>query len=338
LNIECLRDVVPEALDYVVDILHAPKFFPWEMKSALALCKIDLANIADSPAITAMDAIHKASFRDGLGRGLVMPAHRLGSHSSNDCLEFVADKYAPANMAIAAVGVDADVLTKAIRSSFDIGKKDTETTSAVSPSPSKYHGGEIRMDNNSPLVHFCVAAEGAALNDKRMLPLAVLQKALGSGPSVKYSDHLTTILGAAATAATDNPFAVNAINVNYTDSGLIGFYGISHASDVRKVATACTGALKQIGSGLINEDDVQRGKNQLKSSLLFDLEDSINFVNDLGVQALMTGKYVEAEDIVASIDAITLDDVIAAASGIQESKFSMASVGKLHDTPFVDEL
>merc|ERR1719187_561497 len=148
---------------------------------------------------------------------------------------------------------------------------------------------------------------------------------------------MMTYINKAVGSVTNNPFALSAINVNYTDSGLIGLYGISHANDVRKITLSMMDVLASIGTNL-TADDVQKGKNQLKSSLLFDLEDSANLVADLGIQALMTGKVIEIEDVLAAIDAVTLEDVLEVASKIPDGKYTMASVGKLHDTPFIDEL
>ena len=55
-----------------------------------------------------------------------------------------------------------------------------------------YSGGEKRIDIASQLTHAAVVTEGASLGSKDLIPLAILQRIMGIGPSVKYSEHLAT--------------------------------------------------------------------------------------------------------------------------------------------------
>ena len=53
-----------------------------------------------------------------------------------------------------------------------------------------YHGGEKRIDMPSTLAHAAVVTEGASLGSKDLIPLCLLQRIMGTGPVVKYTDNV----------------------------------------------------------------------------------------------------------------------------------------------------
>lgn len=89
---------------------------------------------------------------------------------------------------------------------------------------SKYHGGEIRKERNSELSSVAVAVESAGLNkEKDALACAVLQRAVGCGPRVKWGSGISPLLNAVSSAGSADQFAISAFNASYSDSGLFGF-------------------------------------------------------------------------------------------------------------------
>lgn len=88
----------------------------------------------------------------------------------------------------------------------------------------KYHGGELRKERSSELSTVAVAVEAAGLNkEKDALAYAVLQRAMGTGPRVKWGSGVTPLQKAAAGTTNADEFALSAFNASYSDSGLFGF-------------------------------------------------------------------------------------------------------------------
>lgn len=88
----------------------------------------------------------------------------------------------------------------------------------------KYHGGELRKERSSDLTTVAVAVEAAGLDkEKDALAYAVLQRALGSGPRVKWGNSVSPLQRDATSAASAEQFAITAFNAAYSDSGLFGF-------------------------------------------------------------------------------------------------------------------
>lgn len=88
----------------------------------------------------------------------------------------------------------------------------------------KYHGGELRKERSSELSTVAVAIEAAGLNkEKDALAYAVLQRAISSGPRVKWGTSVSPLHKAVSGTKSIDQFALSAFNISYSDSGLFGF-------------------------------------------------------------------------------------------------------------------
>lgn len=65
--------------------------------------------------------------------------------------------------------------------------------------------------------------------------LAVAQHILGVGPSVKYASGATSVLGKAV-AASGGVGMATAININYSDTGLFGYFVVADSASADKVS------------------------------------------------------------------------------------------------------
>lgn len=115
------------------------------------------------------------------------------------------------------VGVPLSTLSQ-FATNLKVGSGDKTAEAA------KYQGGEIRKERSSPLTTVAVAVEAAGLNkEKDVLACAVLQRAIGTGPRVKWGTSVSPLHRQLSSAGSADQFAVSAFNVAYTDSGLLGF-------------------------------------------------------------------------------------------------------------------
>lgn len=330
---ECLRDNLDTAVEMLGHVATSPAFKPWEVAHANERLRLDLATFEQNPSAIMLEAVHQAAYRDTLGRSLYMPEFKIGSFSPDMLKSFVSEHYTSGNLALVGLGVDhGDLLAYAKKVLHNAGATPART-------PAKYHSGEIRVDSSSPLVHAAVVTEGPGMASKDLLTLYVLQQVMGTGPRVKYSSNVATSKVSKAIAqGTSSPFAASCINATYSDSGLFGFYVVAQAADVGKVLKSAMATFAEATKGGITDADVQRAKNQLKASMLMETENSGLMLEDLAVQAVLSGQVLTAADITAVIDAVTIADVQAVAKKVINGKASMAAVGDLSDTPYLDQL
>ncbi|KAL3876312.1 hypothetical protein ACJMK2_034174 [Sinanodonta woodiana] len=332
-TIQCQRDHVQEALDPLIDIMTKPAFKAWEVQDIQPQMKLDLAILEAQPVNHLMELLHTAAFRDTLGRSLYAPSFKIGKYNPEQLLSFVHNQYTAGRIAIVGLGVDHDVLTHKLMRLKPFEASDVETKKAV------FHGGELRVPSPLDLAYVAVATEGPSLNSKEYLAAGVLQMILGSGPFVKYSSNVVcSKLAQAISKTTNQPFSISGLNASYSDSGLFGFVAITQPEDMDKVLRGAFKEMAGLSKTGVSDQEFQRGKNQLKSSILMSLEDGDNLLTDLVAQSLLYKKFVSPEELSRNIDEITKIDVNNVAKKIVSGKPAMAAVGDLSNTPYLDQL
>ncbi|CAG0889599.1 unnamed protein product [Darwinula stevensoni] len=232
--------------------------------------------------------------------------------------DFVKETFTTNRLAIAGVGVDHKLLENfATACSLPGGEGDK--------TPSPYGGGEIRIECGGPLTSVAMAVEGFSVQDaKAMAAGAIFQHALGTGPYVKRGMSAGVLSKAAASSASGS-FAVSALNMNYSDAGLLGFYLVGQPDEIDKVMRSVAAKFR---GGNVSDEDLQRGKASLISHILMDCENSENVLECLGVQGLLMKKYKTPQELIHFIESVSTADVnnvakkVASGMGNADSKHS----------------
>ncbi|KAJ8941029.1 hypothetical protein NQ318_015505 [Aromia moschata] len=273
-TLEGTRAAVEKALPFLTEVATQQVFKPWEVSD---VSNRILLEIATRPLqLRAVDLLHNAAFRTGLGNSLFVPKSQIGKISSETLQHYVASNFLSGRAAVIGLGVSSGELTQYAQS-LKINTGD----GCLNPSP--YKGGELRSNKGGDVAFVAVAGEGAGLKDsKEALAFAVLQRAVGIGPQIKYSTRDNGIL--TKTIGSAQEYAAAAINVSYFDSGLFGVLLALPSKCSRKVVES---AVKLLTSSTVSDEDVTRGKNQLKAALLLDAESGANAIHNFGTQAVL---------------------------------------------------
>ncbi|GLV42288.1 Lysophosphatidylcholine acyltransferase [Carabus blaptoides fortunei] len=303
-TLEGTYDAVDRSSEFLSDIAGQQVFKPWELSDSLPRLKLELASL--SPQVRAVNFLHRVAFRQGLGNSLFCAKHRVGKLSSETLQHYVANNFTTNRAAVVGLGVNHDQLVKYAQNMC------LESGAGTSASASKYYGGEVRSEKGGDLAFIAVGTEGAALsNQKEALAFAILQRALGVGPYAKRGNESSGLLYKAISGCIkDQPIAVSALNVSYSDTGL---FGVILATAADSAGECVQSAVKALRAGSVSDQDVTRAKNQLKAATLLEAESGSNFIEVMGNQAALTGSVLTPEQIIAAIDAgISADDSLSA--------------------------
>jgi ubiquinol-cytochrome c reductase core subunit 2 len=332
-TVECLRNGLDTALEFLGEVSSAPAFNAWELGELAGRMRLDLAHLEQQQQVRLMEALHSAAFRTGLGRSLYAPANRIGSYDQAALADFVQKQYTSSNMAVVGLGIDHDQLVFAAKK-LQVGAGGSKSEA------SQYYGGEIRIDEPGPLTSVAIVSQGVSLGSSDLLALGVLQQVMGTGPYVKYGSGVSASkVAKAAASGTNAPFAASAISASYSDAGIFGFQVTTQASEVAPVVKALVGAFSDATKGGITDADVNRAKNQLRAAVAMDAENGGSLLLSMGVEALVSHRVTAPAEVDAAISAITTQQVQQVAKKVINSgKPTMAAVGNLSNTPYLDQL
>lgn len=190
--------------------------------------------------------------------------------------------------------------------------------------PSHYTGGFLALPNLPPpmnpsipaLSHIHLAFEALPISSPDIYALATLQTLLGGGGSFSaggpgkgmYSRLYTNVLNQHGWVE-----SCVAFNHSYTDSGLFGISASCSPGFVKNMLDVMCRELQSLtlatGFSALQTAEVNRAKNQLRSSLLMNLESRMVELEDLGRQVQVHGRKVGVREMCKQIEQLTAKDL-----------------------------
>ncbi|RVE41810.1 hypothetical protein evm_013532 [Chilo suppressalis] len=323
-TLEATQDNFQAAVEMLNKIVSNQEFRPWEMSDNAPRLKYDLAALP--PQVRAVDLLHRAAYRRGLGNSLYISPKRIGKVSSESMQHYATSNLTPSRCAITIIG-DSQEKAGLVANALQLG-----SSGDAQDEPSKYFGGELRKEMGGDLAHVALAVQGAPAGSPQALALAVAAKALGNGPMTKWGADNSPLSKAVGNVG---PFAAAGFNVAYSDNGLFGVV-LSVPKD--EASAAVSSVAKLMKSGSLSAEAINAGKNQLKLQVLSEAEDGTSLAESLAAQGLYKGTARSPADIARDIDQINSSTVNQVLANASKSKISMGAAGNLAFVPYVDEL
>lgn len=335
-QVDTIKSSVPEVVGLLADAILAPKFLPWEIEQQKGTLKIELDDAAQNHQNLLQELTHPAAFGGSapLGKPLMCPPRNLGAMSAEILGSFVTEKFVPSRMVLAASGYDHAELVKLAEASF--GKLPAGTAATAMSSP--YVGGEVRVSAEEDLSHFALSFKGVGWKDPALVPLCVLNTLMGGGASFSaggpgkgmYTRLYQNVLNKHGYVMSASVF-----NAFYNDGGVFGVYGAAPAEYMGSTVQALCEEMKKM-AGPISDVELSRAKNQLKSSLLMNLESRFILFEDIGRQVLTYGARTDPAELAKQIDAVTAADLNKVASTLLKSPPSVVVHGDTTAVPRYD--
>ncbi|KAJ5627935.1 hypothetical protein N7490_010163 [Penicillium lividum] len=190
--------------------------------------------------------------------------------------------------------------------------------------PAHYTGGFMALPPIPPpanpmlprLSHIHLAFEALPISSPDIYALATLQTLLGGGGSFSaggpgkgmYSRLYTNVLNQHGWVE-----SCIAFNHSYTDSGIFGITASCSPTRTTEMLEVMCRELQSLtldtGYTALQTQEVNRAKNQLRSSLLMNLESRMVELEDLGRQVQVHGRKVSVKEMCEKIESLTVEDL-----------------------------
>ncbi|KAK0545629.1 hypothetical protein OC861_005196 [Tilletia horrida] len=206
---------------------------------------------------------------------------------------------------------------------------------AQAKAPARYTGGEYYISSPElDFTHIYVAFEGLSVHDEDIYALATLQILLGGGGSFSaggpgkgmYSRLYSHVLNRFHKVDFCSSF-----HHCYNDSGLFGIAISVQPDFVSQVpailAMEFESLMEHNHRNAVTQTELNRARNQLKSSLVMALESRLVEVEDLGRQVQVHGKKVSVEEMCAKIDQVDLSRLRRVATRVLRPTITAESRG-----------
>ena len=328
---------LPLAIDVLSDMVTSSLIESKDVDAERGVILEEIAMNEDDPSDTVHEAFVRQLFGDTpLGRPILGTVDSINGITRDQIAEHYRARYTPDHLVVAAAGrLDHDAVVRQAEQAFrhvldGAAQPAAPRLAGAAASPGEGRGVRLvsRGIEQANLVLGCAAL---SRTDDRRFPLGVLNAALGGGMSSRLFQEVREKRGLA--------YSVYSFTSQHADAGLWGVYAGCLPSKADDVLSICRDEIAKVVSGGLTGAELERGKGQLRGAMVLGLEDPSSRMSRLGKSELVYPRLEPVDDILASIEAVTHDDVRAVAADILAKPKVLAVVGPFDDTTaFADAL
>jgi predicted Zn-dependent peptidase len=312
-----LKADVPLALDVLSDILGEPAFDPEELKREQNVIVQEIGATEDAPDDLVFDRLQEVAFpNQPVGRSILGTPETVRSFTPEALRAYLARNYRGPDMLVVGAGaVDHDEIVADVEKRFAgfVGP------AAPVPEPAHFQGGTRVETRDLEQVHIALALEGLPVRNDQLYSLQVFTSVLGGGMSSRLFQEVREARGLC--------YTIQTFHMPYSDTGIFGLYAGTDEADAPELMRV---VIDEIGGATetINETEVARAKAQMKAGLLMALESSEARIGQLARQMIAYGRPIPLDEIVARIDAVSVESARAAGRAlVGRSRPAIAALG-----------
>jgi predicted Zn-dependent peptidase len=321
---------LPLAIDVLSEMVTDSLLEASEVDAERSVILEEIAMTDDDPSDTAHEAFGWQIFGDTpLGRPILGTADSINAITREQIAEHYAARYTPDNLVVAAAGrLDHEKVVELTSRSFA-----SVLSQSAGPLPPRLPGpagpevgsgtGVRLLSRQIEQANLVIGCAGLPRTDERRFALGVLNAALGGGMSSRLFQEIREKRGLA--------YSVYSFNSQHADVGVWGIYAGCLPAKADDVLAICAEEVAKVCADGLTAEELDRGKGQLRGSMVLGLEDPASRMTRIGKSELVYPRLEPVDEILARIDAVTLDDVRDVASAILSRPKALAVVGPYDD-------
>ncbi len=319
-SIKVLDEHLPRAFDMLADLVKNPLLKPEHIARERQVIREEIKMLEDTPDDLVHEIFTQTYWRGhGLGRPILGTRRTVGSFERPQLVDYFHRRYAPRNMIIAAAGHVEHALV------MDLVRKEFETlpagrSAADGPRPVAHPHVKYRKKKELEQVHICVGAPAYPQTHEKRFACYILNTILGGGMSSRLFQNIREKRGLA--------YSVFSSFNAFRDAGCLSVYAGTSAESARKVLQLIMEEFRRMKETPLRDEELQPAKDYLKGSMLLSLESTMSRMANLARQEMYFGRYLSLDEIAASIDAVTPDEVLGVGDEIfQNARIALTVLG-----------
>ena len=318
-----LDEHLPKAFDVLADMVLEPKFADEDIAREQSVVIEEIGMAQDNPE----DLVHELFTQNfwsphSLGKPILGTPETVSSFSRDTLRDWFTNKYAPNNMVITAAGH----LTHAQLVDL-VSERFSELPAAkLDPAEGKPEAAQhvtLRTKHELEQVHLCLGVPALPMTDKRRFAVAVLNNVLGGGMSSRLFQNIRERQGLA--------YAIFSELSSYRYAGALSVYAGTSLDTASQLIRSVLDEFRKMRDEPLEVDELRRAKDHLKGATLLALEGSGQRMNSLARYHMYFNRHFTAQDLIALLESVTIDDVQQLAREFfQPGRMAASVVGNLN--------
>ena len=256
----------------------------------------------DDPQDTVFDVLGEAVFGGHpLGRPIIGRAPVIRDTPADAISAFHARRYVPQSVVIAAAGsVDHDQVVELAEKT--LGSREVADRAPVpDPAPTELRSTVRFHRKDTEQIHVCLGTTGLQRGDDRRFAMRVLDAIFGGLSSSRLFQAVREERGLA--------YSVYSFNGQFSDTGQIGLYLGTRPDNLRQAMQVVRDELARLRETPASEGELARARENVKARIVLGMESTGARMNRLGASLLYELPLLETDELMAKLDAVTMDDL-----------------------------
>ena len=330
--VKLLKEDLALGADIIGDILTHSTFAPEELERERGVILQEIGQANDTPDDIVFDHFQETAYPgQPMGRPTLGTDTLIRAMRRDTLTDYMRAHYTTGNVVIAATGNlhHQEVVDLAQRHFADL-----PTAALEKPEPGRYRGGEFRLQKELDQVHVVLGFPSVGYGDRDYYGVLLLSTLLGGGMSSRLFQEVREKRGLV--------YSIYSFSAPFLDGGLFGIYAGTGEEEARELVPVTLEELRKVqletGPDAIRQEELDRARAQLKSSLLMSLESTGSRCEQLARQLQVFGRIIPTAETVARINAVTLADVRRAAARMFRGSPTLTALGPVTHIPTLGEV
>ncbi len=311
---------LPTLAEILSDIFLNSIFDPQDMDRERQVILQEINMMEDTPE----DRIHVLFNRlcwidHPLGMCVLGTDETVSNIRKETILDYVNRFYTPTRIIITAAGnIEHDALVSHFEPLFRSINSDKEDPPRSIP---HVHSDISCQWKDLEQVHICLGGKAPNLSSDVRFAGAVLNTILGGNMSSRLFQEIREKRGLA--------YSLYSFLSAYMDTGLMGVYVGTEPSQVNQVLEIVNREIRKIRDGEVSKSDLSAALEHLMGGVLLGAENTDVRMMRLAKNDYVFGRYVSYDELVAKLQEVTVDQVVAVAQDtFQNDEVSLVTLGQ----------
>ena len=330
-NAKVLDEHLPVAFDVISDLVLRPRFDDADIAKEKQVVLEEIKMDEDNPEYLIHELFTQNFWRGhSLGLPILGTAETVPQFSRDAVRECFDSWYAPNNTVITAAGnLEHARLVDLVAREF--GGVTRAGAKASRTAPQTHAGIEQRNKKELEQVHIVIGVPSYPLAHERRYAASLLNIILGGGMSSRLFQNIRERQGLA--------YAIGSDLSPYTDSGVLSVYAGTSRESAEKLIVSVIEEFRLIQGEAVGAEELRRAKDHLKGSMMLSLESTSARMSNLARQAMYFHRFVSLDEMLASIEKVTREEVLAIARDFfGPQRFALTVLGNLNGFRATQEL
>lgn len=309
------------ALDILADMICNSTFNEVDIEREKGVVIEEINMSEDSPEDLVNDILE-----EGTWLGTPLSLNILGTEDNvrgftrEKLLDYLKQHYVSENLVISVVGkMDFSQVLEKLEMQF---KTVPSHGGIVRQTKMPYNKSFFTRHKDIEQTHLCMAFPSIAYNSEHVYTLTVLNTIVGGGLNSRLFQSIREEKGLT--------YSIYSYPESYMDCGLFMIYAAANPNQMEEVVESILFEIKKLLEEGVQEKELLRTKEQIKSNLIIGLESMNARMNNNGKSKLMLNRIKSQDEISEHISKVTTQSLLEFATKIIDvEKMSVSIVGDL---------